>query len=304
VARGSHACIVGTARHTWRTEKDVPEPLAMWEHVVRSAIDDVGTRADVLAQVEHLAVVHCLSWEYDDPSGRLASRLGRSDVAHVTSLLAGTSPQRLLSHAAAEMAAGRLDVAVVVGGEAQASVQQYVAAGERPPWSHPHPSPPSMLSALAEWHLPTELRHGIVPAWLTFALLEQARWAHRGATGADRVVLGEQLAALSAVAETNPGAWHRTRWCGAELCTPTARNRAIVTPYTKCMTAFPAVDMAAANILVTTEVADRWGVPEDRRVYLRSSAFARDASHIAGRAELHRSGAMAEATSRALRLRA
>jgi len=296
----SSVCIVGTARRTWRDVDTAPEPLAMWEEVVRDAVADVGTRHDVVRALDHLAVVHCLSWEYDSPSGRLADRLGRSDVAHTTSMLAGTSAQRLLSHAAAEMVAGRMDVAIVVGAEAQATLQRFARSGGAPPWSFPHPSPPSILDSLSEWHLPTELRHGIAPAWLTFALLEQARWASRGASDADRASLGAQLARLSATAAANPDAWHRRQWDGGELLVATAANRMVATPYTKCMTAFPNVDMAAANVLVTAEVADRWGVPEDRRVHLRGGAFARDATHIAGRAHLDRSPAMMSTTSRAL----
>lgn len=32
-------CIVGTARHTWRSAEVALEPLDMWEHVTRAAID-------------------------------------------------------------------------------------------------------------------------------------------------------------------------------------------------------------------------------------------------------------------------
>ena len=299
--RAPSVCIVGTARRTWREVGVAPEPLEMWEQVVRDAADDVGTRHDVVRELDHLGVVHCLSWEYDDPGARLAQRLGRPDVDHTTSMLAGTSPQRLLAHAAAGLLVGHGDVAIVVGAEAQDSRRRYERAGSEPPWSFAHPSPPPMLDWLGAWHLPTELRHGIAPAWLTFALLEQARWAARGATDHDRERLGARLAAASAVASANPHAWHRRAWSGAELLTPTQENRAVATPYTKCSTAFPTVDMAAANVLVTGATADRWGVPEDRRVYLRSTAFARDATHVAGRAHLDRSPAMAATTAAALR---
>ena len=71
-------CIVGTARRTWRNAADgPPEPLSMWEHVARAAIDDVGTTSDVAAGIDHLGVVHCQAWAYDDPGRRLAERLGR-----------------------------------------------------------------------------------------------------------------------------------------------------------------------------------------------------------------------------------
>ena len=66
------------------------------------------------------------------------------------------------------------------------------------------------------------------------------------------------------------------------------------------MTAYLDVDMAAANLLVTHAVADEWGVPPERRVYLRGCAFARDAVHIAARETLASSPAMHGAISTAL----
>ena len=158
------------------------------------------------------------------------------------------------------------------------------------------------MTSLAEWYSPTEVRHGILPAWLTFALLEQARWAARGGLDADRRALAVQMAALSRAAADNPGAWFPREWPPEELIGAGPGNRRVATPYTKAMTAFPAVDMAAANILATVQQADAWGVPEDRRVHLRGSAFARDASHVAGREDLGSSTAMRRATRRALEM--
>ena len=157
-----------------------------------------------------------------------------------------------------------------------------------PPWSHPHPHPPVLPIDLDEWYLPTEIAHGVLPAWLTFALLEQARWA-RTRRDAPRTVAtaGRDDGTGSAtVAADNPDAWFRTPRTADEIMTPTADNRMVALPYTKRMTAFMDVDMAAANLLVTRAVADEWGVPEDRRVYLRGWGFARDAIHLGARADL------------------
>ncbi|MFM8305428.1 MAG: hypothetical protein ACKOA9_14230, partial [Actinomycetota bacterium] len=131
-------CIVGTARRTWRNGA-APEPLAMWEEMVRAAATDVGARIDVVGALDHIAVVHCLSWEYDGPAGRLADCLGRSDVARSTSILAGTSPQRLIDQLADAMTRGEIGAAVVVGAEAEATRRRFVTAGEEPPWSHRSP---------------------------------------------------------------------------------------------------------------------------------------------------------------------
>jgi len=297
-------CLVGTARRTWRKAEPTPEPLDQWVELAAEAVRDAGLgarRGDgrLLGAVDDLGLVHCQSWAYDRPVARLAASLGLERVRQSESILAGTSPQRLLDAAAVRMLQGGSSVALVVGGEALAARAAFDRAGEIPPWSYPHPSPPDFPVDLEQWYLPTELHHGVLPAWLTFALLDQARWAERGATAEDRARTAGILDHLNAVAAANPHAWFRERRTGAELITPAPDNRLVTTPYTKRMTAFLDVDMAAANLLVTHEVADRWGVPPERRVYLRGWGFARDEVHIAARAELGASPAMRRATSEA-----
>ena len=295
-------CIIGTAKRTWHPGQAAPEPLEMWEEVARSAAADTESRSDVLAAVDDLGVVHCQSWAYDDPPGRLASRLGIQRARMSQSILAGTSPQRLLNAAAERMTAGDCQLALVVGGEALASRRAIQRAGETVRWSSPHPNPPTLPVDLDEWYLQTEIDHGILPAWLTFALLGQARWAERGATDEDRCAIGRLMERFNEVAVGNPAAWFRKPRVAAELDVPSPDNRMVAVPFTKRMTAFLDVDMAAANLLATRAEADRLGVPEDRRVYLRGWGFARDEVHIGARAELGSSPAMRTATGRALRM--
>ena len=297
----SRVCIVGTARRTWHEPGTAaPEPLTMWEEVARAAFDDVGTRADVAAELDHLGVVHCQSWIYDDPVARLGMRLGRNDLRGEVSILAGTSPQRLLDAAASAMVRGEYSSALVVGCEAQATLRLFAQQGESPQWSFPDPRPVGVEDMLSEWYLPTEFRHGVLPAWLTFALLGQARWAARGARPEDRAAMFTRLVRISEVAADSPYAWFPLAHSAERLASTADGNRMVATPFTKLTTAFPSVDMAAANLLVTEEVADRWGVPADRRVYLRGWGFARDASHIAARTDLASSPAMRTAVGEAV----
>jgi len=297
---GRVPCLVGTARQTWHTGVDPsPEPLEMWELMARAAAADVGTGAEVIDAIDHLGVVHCQSWAYDHPSARLASALGLEGIRCEESILAGTSPQRLINAAAERMLAGECEVALVVGGEALATRRRYAKAGERPPWRHPHPDPPALPVDLDEWYLPTEIAHGVLPAWMTFALLEQARWAARGGVPADRREMARVVEQLNAVAVTNTDAWFRVPRTSEELTRAGPANRMVSTPYTKWMTAFLDVDMAAANLVVTRSTADRWGVPDERRVYLRGWGFARDSVHLGARSDLASSPAMRLATGAA-----
>jgi acetyl-CoA C-acetyltransferase len=250
-----------------------------------------------------VGVVHCQSWNYDDPAGRLADRLQLKGVRCDVSMLAGTSPQRLVNAAAERMLRGETEVALIVGGEALATRARFRRAGEVPRWSWPDPAPPEFPFNVAEWVLPTEAAHGVQPAWLTFALLDEARRLSLGVSGPDyRAEIGGLLARCSRVAAANPDAWFRTERTAAEITTPGPDNRMVASPYTKRMTAFMDVDMAAGVLLATHEQADRLGVPADRRVYLRGWAFALDAKHVAARGDLHRSAAMKVASAGALGL--
>jgi acetyl-CoA C-acetyltransferase len=263
----------------------------MWAQVARAAVRD-SARPALTEAIQGVNVVHCSSWAYDDPPHRLAERLGVRAGPRRTSILAGTAHQRMVDAAAERILSGETEVELVVGGEALWTARQHRRAGETPPWRFGNPpvGPPIDLDA---WFLPTELAHGVVPAWLTFALLDDARRHWLGTGPADhRERIGRMLAGMSQVAAHSPHAWFLAARRAAELTTPTEDNRMVATPYTKWMVATPDVDMAAATILTSSAAADRLGIPHERRVYLRSWGFGRDAVHLASRAELHASPAM------------
>lgn len=285
-------CLIGAARRTWH-EEPAPEPLDMWEQVAREAADDAGC-PDALKQVQSLQVVYCQSWEYDDPCARLAERVGADPADRSYSGLGGSVPVKLVAEAAAGMAQGRLDLALVVGGEALAT-RRHLA---EPDWSYPPTeSQPFPLTLDRQ-----EAANGIYQAYLTFALLDTARRIHRGETIADhRDHLGQLLAPMSEVAASQPEhAWFPTARSADEITTPSPTNRMVSTPYTKLMTAIMDVDMAAAVLVATAERADALGVPSDQRVYLRGYGAAEEPSTMASRPEPWRSPAMESAMRSAL----
>ncbi len=280
------------ARRTWRGQS-APEPLDLWEDVARAAATDAGCPS-AAAEVDDLQVVYCQSWQYDDPTARLAGRLGARPRTSRYSGLGGSVPLRLVADAAGAMAGGRTDLTLVVGGEALATLRHHPG----PAWSHPPADPPPFPLSLDR----LEAAHGIYQAYLTFALLDTARRAHRGATVDDyRRELGELLAPLSTVAAADPGnAWFPVARTAREIVVPEPANRMVATPYTKLMTAVMDVDMAAAVLVATEARADELGVPRDRRVYLWGSGVAEEPATMASRPELWRSPALAAAAHRAL----
>jgi acetyl-CoA C-acetyltransferase len=263
----------------------------MAEAIVRDAVEDSQARSDVLGSVQSLSWVHCMSWPYDDPIGRLSERLGIAPAHRAVSGMSGTSSQSLALAAAQRIAAGELDVAIVVGAEALATKRALKKAGERPAWSH-RAEGSSMPPFEWPFH-PAEIAHEVFQAYLTFALRDSARSAHRGTSVAERRdEIGALMAPMTLVASRNPHAWDRTARTAGELAEPTPDNRMVATPYPKRTIAQMDVDMAAALIVASTDAADRLGVPADRRVHLRGWAEADDAHYVAEHPDLWRSPAM------------
>ncbi|MHB1445360.1 MAG: acetyl-CoA synthetase [Acidimicrobiales bacterium] len=295
------ACIIGAAQMTRRPEEgDAPEPLAMWEEMARRAASDTGVAPDrVLAGLESIDVLYCQTWPYDDPAGRLAEALGVVPARRHYSGIGGTTPHLLIDDAAAAIARGEMDLGLVVGGEALDTVRRAKKEDRRLSWSYRDPERKAFPFE-APFH-PAEVAHEVFQAWLTFAVFDIARRAHLGVEPEEhRRRLGRMLAPMTEVAAGNPHAWFRTRRCPEDLVEPSPDNRMVGYPYTKYMVAVMDVNMAAGLVLASEEKADALGVPSDRRVYLRGSAYAEDATYVAEHDPMWSSPAMASASRAAL----
>ena len=294
-------CLIGVAQSVVRPEDgESPEPLAVWEQVVRDAAVDSGGRG-VLEAIDSFNVVHCQSWQYDDPAARLAERLGVECRHGHYSGMGGTTPQLLVQHLADVIASGDIDVGVVVGAEALATKRRLKKQGRRPDWSHPaidrNPFP------FEDPFHPAEMAHQVFQAWLTFPVWDIARRAHLGVAPDDYCrAIGELMAPLSEVAATNPYAWFPEARTAGALATPTPDNRLVGYPYTKREVAVMDVDQGAAVVVASHAKADELGVPPERRVYLRGWCYAADPLYLAERDDLWRSAAMAGAGAEALRV--
>ena len=184
-------CIIGVARHTWHPGQvePVPEPLDMWEQMARAAADDAGVPA-ALGELESIDVVYSQSWQYDDPVFRLAERLGASPRRGRYSGIGGSVPHVLATEVARDIAAGDLDLALIAGAEALATVRTLKKAGEKPQWSY-KPAEKRPFPMDMEFD-PSEISHAVFEAYLTFALFDNARRAHLGrGLEAHRAALGE-----------------------------------------------------------------------------------------------------------------
>jgi acetyl-CoA C-acetyltransferase len=252
------------------------------------------------ARIDRLDVVYCQSWQYDDPPGRLAEALGATPRHSRYSGIGGTTPQLLVDEAAAAIATGETDVAVVVGAEALDTRRRLRKAGERPAWSH-RELERSPFPFEAPFH-PAEVAHEVFQAYTTFAMRDIAWRAREGLSPDDhRQLLGQLFAPMTKVAASNPYAWFPTERTADELATPSADNRMVAYPYTKLLVSVMDVDLACAVVLVSHARANDLGVPLDQRVYLHGWCYATDPVYVAEHDELWRSPAMAATTTEAMR---
>ena len=272
----------------------------MWEQVARAAADDTGAPGGVvLDRVESVDVLFCQSWPYDDPAGRLAESLAISPTRKHYSGIGGTTPHLLVANAAAAIAAGQSDVALVVSGESLDTVRRAKKTGERLGWSHRDPEKKPF--PFEEPFHPAEVAHSVFQAWLTFAVFDVARRAHLAIDPDDyRRSLGELLSPMTAIAEANPHAWFPRQRSAAELIEATPANRMVGYPYTKTMVSVMDVDMAAAVVIASDEAADSMGIDPDRRVYLHGTGYSLDPVYVAEHDRMWRSPAMADASRAAL----
>jgi acetyl-CoA C-acetyltransferase len=298
-------CIVGVAAHTWHPddvgEVGAPEPLDMWEQVARAAADDSGVGARALAALDSVQIVYCQTCQYDDATARLSQRIGASPSHSFYSGIGGTTPQVLVNWAAAAMLEGDVDVALVTGAEALATQRMYKKRGERVQYSH---RPDDKRPYPWEWPPdPIEIAHEVSPAWLNFAVFDNARRAHLGIELDEyRHEIGELMSPMTDIAAANPNAWYRVARSVDDIVEPRPENRMVGYPYTKYMVSVMDVDMASALLLMTDEKADELGVPGDRRVYVRGWCYANDAVMVAGHPEMWRSPAMVAASREAMRI--
>ena len=298
-------CLIGVGQRTWHPaevgDEGAPEPLVMWEDVVRRAADDTGVGSAALDRLDSLQIVYCQTWQYDDPPARLADALGISPRHAYYSGIGGTTPQVLVNGAAERILAGELDVALVCGAEALATQRRYKRRGERYPYRF-KPEERRPFPWEAPFH-PAEVAHEVFQAWLTFAIFDNARRGHLG-VGLDeyRGQLGDLLAPFTDIAAANPNAWFPVARSAGEIITATPENRMVGYPYTKYMVSIMDVDMAAAVLLASHEAADALGVPPDRRVYLRGWCYATDPTYVAEHDDMWRSPAMAAAAGEAMRV--
>ncbi len=294
---GQLPCIIGVAQRTWRQEEgDAPHPLGQILDVANNAVADCENAA-ILDWIDELDVVRSLSWHYDDFPGAIAAALGLKQGERKLSGMSGTSPQRFISDAAEKILTGERRAVMVTGAEALATLRRAKKSGRPLNWPKAQSKPEYPFEDPIH---PDEINHDIRQAYTTFAILDSARRAHLGLTpDENRWQEAAMMAQFSTRAAANPHAWFRKAHTAESLFNLTDNDRMVASPFSKNTMAFMDVDMAAAIIITSNQLADELKIPPHKRIYLQGWGYAKEPPYIAQRAELFHSPAMRSACDQA-----
>jgi acetyl-CoA C-acetyltransferase len=199
---------------------------------------------------------------------------------------------------AEKIAAGELDVAVIVGAETIWSRRRSRSAGvDRSVTEQPDGvAPDEIWGPELDLVDPHEQSRGLQQPVEVYPLFETAIRAQRGETvEAHRDRIASLWGRFNEAAAANPYAWSRTPMTAAEIRDPSDGNRMVAFPYTKAMCSNWDLDQAAALILCSAEAAERFGVSRDRWMFVHGGAEAADTAYVSHRQELGRSPAIAAA---------
>ena len=285
--------LVGAAAASQRADDPAAtvEAATLMAEAVRAAAVDAG--APGLVDRIELVLVPEGTWGYTDP-GRL---VGAPATARTVRAEIGVLQQTLLTRAASTIAAGDADVVLVCGGETKhRALRSAITGVPAPETDQAGVEPDEVLRPAADVIPPVELERELAWPVRQYALTEHALWAASpDGPVVERRRLHELWAGFSAVAAANPSAWNRERVTADQL----AAAPPLSTPYSKLHASQWNVDQAAALLLTSVEVADRLGLPLDRRVFPLVAVESNHMVPLTERAELHRCHAMAVAAERA-----
>ncbi|MGV9205206.1 MAG: hypothetical protein ACOC44_14435 [Promethearchaeia archaeon] len=293
--------IIGAAQFTQSKEMEKRlDPLGLMEKTATMAMDDTKT-SNIKEKIDSIFMANIISWTYRDAPGNLGNRLGLELKEKHYLPIGGNTPQYMLNKAAELIETGEIKGALLVGGEANYST--YKAKKEKYDLDWPKRQKPSYVDKTQPLGLNSFVkRYNLLTFPNGYALIETALRAAQGLSVEEYLnQLGELFAEFSSVAATNPHAWSQKSYTKEEIINPTPKNRLINHPYTKRMVSNLYVDMSAAVLITSTDVASELNIPFTKWVYPMGGANLMNIKYMLQRPKLYTSPAIRYASELALK---
>ena len=267
------------------------EAVALMTRAARAAGDDSGARG-VLAAVERVAVPGG-SWQYPDPGRIVAESIG-APGAFTSLVQVGIPQQSLFNDTYAAIREGRIDVGLVVGGEAARRAAVARRAGlQLADTTQDGVEPDDLQTVADEFVTRIESAGGVATPMAPFAIMDSAlRHAEGRTIDEQRDEIARLYAGFNAVAGTYPHAAFPEPLDAAYIREPSPTNRPFAFPYNKWHLAQMNVDQAAAILVCSADAARRFGVDPAQVVVPVVSIISTLSLPMSLRRDLHRWPAM------------
>ena len=278
--------IVGVGQYVAR-DTSRPEQMLSPQDIAAAAagraLADAGATAALAAHVDTVAVVRLFEHSVADsamwpnPFGcsnnlpwSVARRLGITPRRAIYAEVGGHTPQRLINTLAAQIHAGEVNMALLTGAEAIASIRDATRRGIALDWHEALDGAFENRWPGASFVSDYEQRHGIAWPIHVYALFEQVRRHERELSLVEcRAGIADLFAPFTETAAANPFAQFPSARSAEFLREVSAENYLLCEPYTKWMVAQDAVNQGAAVLLTSVGRARELGISSDRFVYLR-----------------------------------
>jgi len=261
------------------------QPVDLMIDAVRAALADAGLAG---SNIDLIGVCNGL-FSHPNPGQVIGRAVGAPECASVLTTWGGNTPVAFIAELGDRIRRGDLDVAVMVGGEANASRDELrKAERDRPkPADHPADDPPEAWGAPLIMDAPIDRERGGDLPRNTYAVFESIlRAAANETLDASRDLAATLWEGYASVAASNPDLPPTPAASAAEIRNPSATNRMVAWPYTKAMCANNRVDQAGAVILTSLEAAQKLGLAPEQAVYLHGTVTAADTDVLLTRAAL------------------
>ena len=290
-------------------------PMDLAGAALAAALADAGAKRKLAPALDTIAAIRQFEisgTRYGAPFGHannppraIGRRVGANPQRAILEIVGGQGPQRLVGELAAEIAAGRSQMAAIVGSEAISTTRALVARGAIRDWSETRRG---SIEDRGYGHSgvydATLVRHGAGTPIASYALAENVRRERLGLSLNEyRQQIGALFAPFTQVAAANPHAAAPQVRSADELAQLDARNRLVAEPYGRLVVSRDQVNQGAAIVLASAGEARRLGVPEDRWVHIHAVADCAEPS-LLSRASLEHSPAAISAISSALEVAA
>ncbi len=280
------AVVVGVGQQRRNPKLDGPfdphEPADMMATATGRALADVvanGARSvdAVVSRTTLLACVDPLAWGYVDLCTVVADKIGLGTPYEPMMVQpGGNSPGDLLNRMMNKIVDGGVEVAVLTGAECVYGRRRARKEGLVLDWT-PFEGHRDFLKGQRELTNELEARHGMKEPIQCYPLFENALRKKAGRSIADhQKFLGEFMARNTEVAASNPYAWFPFVQRGDDIANASPENRMVGFPYPKRMNAIMEVDLSASIVLMSSDEADRQGIPREHQVAVLGGAGATD----------------------------